>query len=233
MKKLLLTILIIGILPVIIVAQKYDKEKQQMVKQQIVDRGIKDTKVIAAMKDVDRHVYVPKNYRDMAYSDRPLPIGNGQTISQPYIVALMTELLELEEGEKVLEIGTGSGYQAAVLSHITSEVYSIEIIEELAEQAKDNLQKQGYDSIKLKIGDGYKGWEEYAPFDAIIVTCAPSDIPEPLKEQLAEGGRMVIPIGDKFIQELVLFEKKNGELEKQEISSVRFVPMLDGSGKKY
>ncbi|MFP4046841.1 MAG: protein-L-isoaspartate(D-aspartate) O-methyltransferase [Bacteroidales bacterium] len=233
MKKLLLTILIIGILPVIIVAQKYDKEKQQMVKQQIVDRGIKDTKVIAAMKDVDRHFYVPKNYRDMAYSDRPLPIGNGQTISQPYIVALMTELLELEEGEKVLEIGTGSGYQAAVLSHITSEVYSIEIIEELAEQAKDNLQKQGYDSIKLKIGDGYKGWEEYAPFDAIIVTCAPSDIPEPLKEQLAEGGRMVIPIGDKFIQELVLFEKKNGELEKQEISSVRFVPMLDGSGKKY
>ncbi|MFP4447657.1 MAG: protein-L-isoaspartate(D-aspartate) O-methyltransferase [Bacteroidales bacterium] len=233
MKKLLLTILIIGILPVIIVAQKYDKEKQQMVKQQIVDRGIKDTKVIAAMKDVDRHVYVPKNYRDMAYSDRPLPIGNGQTISQPYIVALMTELLELEEGEKVLEIGTGSGYQAAVLSHITSEVYSIEIIEELAEQAKDNLQKQGYDSIKLKIGDGYKGWEEYAPFDAIIVTCAPSDIPEPLKEQLAEGGRMIIPIGDKFIQELVLFEKKNGELEKQEISSVRFVPMLDGSGKKY
>ncbi|MFP4041598.1 MAG: protein-L-isoaspartate(D-aspartate) O-methyltransferase [Bacteroidales bacterium] len=233
MKKLLLTILIIGLLPVIVVAQKYDREKQQMVKQQIVDRGIKDPKVIAAMKDVDRHVYVPKNYRDMAYSDRPLPIGNGQTISQPYIVALMTELLELEEGEKVLEIGTGSGYQAAVLSHITSEVYSIEIIEELAEQAKDNLQKQGYDSIKLKIGDGYKGWEEYAPFDAIIVTCAPSDIPEPLKEQLAEGGRMIIPIGDKFIQELVLFEKKNGELEKQEISSVRFVPMLDGSGKKY
>ncbi|MFP4525619.1 MAG: protein-L-isoaspartate(D-aspartate) O-methyltransferase [Bacteroidales bacterium] len=233
MKKLLLTILIIGLLPVIVVAQKYDREKQQMVKQQIVDRGIKDPKVIAAMKDVDRHVYVPKNYRDMAYSDRPLPIGDGQTISQPYIVALMTELLELEEGEKVLEIGTGSGYQAAVLSHITSEIYSIEIIEELAEEAKENLQKQGYDSIKLKIGDGYKGWEEYAPFDAIIVTCAPSDIPEPLKEQLAEGGRMVIPIGDKFIQELVLFEKKNGELEKQEISSVRFVPMLDGSGKKY
>ncbi|MFP4605218.1 MAG: protein-L-isoaspartate(D-aspartate) O-methyltransferase [Bacteroidales bacterium] len=233
MKKLLLTILIIGLLPVIVVAQKYDREKQQMVKQQIVDRGIKDPKVIAAMKDVDRHVYVPKNYRDMAYSDRPLPIGDGQTISQPYIVALMTESLELEEGDKVLEIGTGSGYQAAVLSHITSEIYSIEIIEELAEEAKENLQKQGYDSIKLKIGDGYKGWEEYAPFDAIIVTCAPSDIPEPLKEQLAEGGRMVIPIGDKFIQELVLFEKKNGELEKQEISSVRFVPMLDGSGKKY
>ncbi|MFP4018686.1 MAG: protein-L-isoaspartate(D-aspartate) O-methyltransferase [Bacteroidales bacterium] len=233
MKKLLLTILIIGLLPVIVVAQKYDREKQQMVKQQIVDRGIKDPKVIAAMKDVDRHVYVPKNYRDMAYSDRPLPIGDGQTISQPYIVALMTESLELEEGDKVLEIGTGSGYQAAVLSHITSEIYSIEIIEELAEEAKENLQKQGYDSIKLKIGDGYKGWGEYAPFDAIIVTCAPSDIPEPLKEQLAEGGRMVIPIGDKFIQELVLLKKKNGELEKQEISSVRFVPMLDGSGKKY
>lgn len=233
MKKLLLTVLIMGFIPLIVVAQRYDKEKQQMVKNQIIDRGIKDSKVIAAMKDVDRHVYVPENYRDMAYSDRPLPIGNGQTISQPYIVALMTELLELEEGEKVLEIGTGSGYQAAVLSHITSEVYSIEIIEELAKEAKKNLQKQGYNNIKLKTGDGYKGWEKYAPFDAIIVTAAPSDIPKPLKEQLAEGGRMVIPVGGQFIQELVLLEKKNGELKKQEISAVRFVPMLDESGKKY
>ncbi|MFO8235885.1 MAG: protein-L-isoaspartate(D-aspartate) O-methyltransferase [Bacteroidales bacterium] len=233
MKKLFIGLMLFGIVPVTIFAQTYHKEKQQMVREQIADRGIKDPKVIAAMKDVDRHVYVPENYRDMAYADRPLPIGNGQTISQPYMVALMTELLELEEGDKVLEIGTGSGYQAAVISHITSEVYTIEIIKELAEEAQKNLQKQGYNNIKFKIGDGYKGWEEHAPFDAIIVTCAPSDIPEPLEEQLAEGGRMVIPIGGQFVQEMVLFEKQDSELKKQEISTVRFVPMLDESGKKY
>ncbi len=233
MKRILAVLILMLILPIISYSQDYWKERNQMVKRQIVERGISDPKVINAMRDVERHHYVPKNYRNMAYDDRPLPIGHGQTISQPYIVALMTELLEVEEGKKVLEIGTGSGYQAAILSHITSEVYTIEIVEELAREAKRTLKRQGYNNIKVKIGDGYKGWKEYAPFDAIIVTCSPSDVPEPLKNQLAEGGRMIIPVGGKFVQELVLFQKKDNKLIEQEISSVRFVPMVDEDGKRY
>jgi protein-L-isoaspartate(D-aspartate) O-methyltransferase len=233
MKRLIISVMLLLFVAGSVRCQNYWQERNQMVKRQIMDRGINDPKVISAMKDVARHEYVPQNYREMAYDDRPLPIGHGQTISQPYIVALMTELLELEEGDKVLEIGTGSGYQAAVLSHITSEVFTIEIVEGLAEDAKKVLQKQGYTNIHVKIGDGFKGWPEHAPFDAIIVTCSPSDIPAPLKNQLKEGGRMVIPVGGKFIQELVLVKKENGELKKQEISSVRFVPMLNEDGQRY
>ena len=169
----------------------------------------------------------------MAYEDRPLPIGEGQTISQPYIVALMTETLELEKDMKVLEVGTGSGYQAAILAEIVKEVYSIEIVESLGLKAKKLLKTLNYQNIDLKIGDGYKGWEEHAPFDAIIVTCAPANIPDPLKNQLKEGGRMIIPMGGRMTQELVLLEKKKGKLIKQVVTAVRFVPMVRNDGKRY
>jgi len=159
-----------------------------MVNRQIKARGIRDCKVLEAMAKVPRHEFVPEAYRDMAYSDTPLPIGEGQTISQPYIVALMTEALELNPGDRVLEVGTGSGYHAAVLSEIAKEVYTIEIIESLGRTAEERLKRLGYKNVKVRIGDGYLGWQEYAPFDAIIVTCAPEHIPQPLVEQLAEGG---------------------------------------------
>jgi len=212
---------------------KYEKVRQRMVRDQIVAKGIKDQKVIQAMLNVQRHLFVPSSIERMAYEDRPLPIGEGQTISQPYIVALMTETLELDETMNVLEIGTGSGYQAAILAEIVREVYTIEIIESLGQKAKILLESLNYDNINCKFGDGYKGWEENAPFDAIIVTCAPSNIPKPLEEQLKEGGRMIIPIGGSIVQELVLIEKKNGKLIKKEVSSVRFVPMVRNDGKRY
>ena len=233
MKRLILIIVIATMIPFMSQAQNYRDKRSRMVKQQIVYRGIDDPTVVRAMREVERHQYVPEQYRDLAYDDRPLPIGQDQTISQPYIVALMTDLLDIEQGDKVLEIGTGSGYQAAVLSTITSEVYTIEIIEELAKNAKNTLLKQGYQNIHFKVGDGYIGWKEFAPFNAIIVTCAPSDIPQPLKQQLAEGGRMVIPVGGQFIQKLVLVKKENGELKKQEISAVRFVPMINKDGERH
>jgi protein-L-isoaspartate(D-aspartate) O-methyltransferase len=212
---------------------KYEKVRQRMVRDQIVARGIKDQKVIQAMINVQRHLFVPQSQQRMAYEDRPLPIGEGQTISQPYIVALMTETLELEEDMSVLEIGTGSGYQAAVLAEIVGEVYTIEIIESLGLKAKTLLESLNYDNVNFKIGDGYKGWAEMAPFDAIIVTCAPADIPKPLENQLKEGGKMIIPIGGSIAQELVLIEKRNGKLIKKEVSSVRFVPMVRNDGKRY
>jgi protein-L-isoaspartate(D-aspartate) O-methyltransferase len=233
MKKLRYLFILVILLPLVSCAQTYQGERDKMVEYQIERRGIKDPAVIKAMKVVKRHMFVPEKYQNKAYSDRPLPIGHGQTISQPYIVALMTELLNLEEGDKVLEIGTGSGYQAAVLSHITSNVYTIEIVEELANKAKETLQNQGYNNVKVKTGDGYKGWKEYAPFDAIIVTASPSDVPDPLKNQLAEGGRMIIPVGGEIFQELVLLEKENGKLVRKEVSSVRFVPMVDEDGERY
>jgi protein-L-isoaspartate(D-aspartate) O-methyltransferase len=214
-------------------AQNYTEEREQMVKWQIKDRGIDDPKVINAMRTVKRHKFVPKQFRSRAYHDGPLSIGRGQTISQPYIVALMTEKLQLNENDKVLEIGTGSGYQAAVLAEITPHVYSIEIIEELAIRARETLREQGYSNVHLKIGDGFKGWEKHAPFDGIIVTCSPSDVPVPLKRQLAENGRMVIPVGGPFVQELVVLEKKNDKIRKSHISSVRFVPMVDDEGDRY
>jgi len=195
-----------------------------MVKEQIIKRGIKDKRVIEAMRKVRRHEFVPEEYRHLAYSDQPLPIGYEQTISQPYIVALMTELLNLKGNEKVLEIGTGSGYQAAILAELTKEVYTIEILEPLAISAKNRLKKLGYENVKVRCGDGYKGWPEHAPFDGIIVTCAPEHIPDPLVEQLKVGGRMVIPVG-KYLQELVLITKTEHGIEKRSVAPVAFVPM--------
>jgi protein-L-isoaspartate(D-aspartate) O-methyltransferase len=197
-----------------------------MVSQQLQARGIRDKRVLEAMGKVPREEFVPAAQRPYAYEDGPLPIGEGQTISQPYIVALMTELLKIAEGEKVLEIGTGSGYQAAILAELTPEVYTIEILPKLAERAERTLRRLGYDSVKVKTGDGYQGWAEHAPFDAIIVTCAPESVPEPLREQLKEGGRMVIPVGPQWTyQTLYLLQKRGGKLESEAVETVRFVPM--------
>ncbi|NLA21692.1 MAG: protein-L-isoaspartate(D-aspartate) O-methyltransferase [Candidatus Marinimicrobia bacterium] len=204
----------------------YYQLRQKMVNEQIIARGVRAESVIKAMQKVERHLFVPEQYRKLAYSDRPLPIGEGQTISQPYIVALMTELLDLKKSDKVLEIGTGSGYQAAILAEICDSVYTIEIIPSLGKQAQALLRELGYHNIHCKIGDGYLGWPEHAPYDGIIVTCAPSKIPQPLKEQLAEGGRMVIPVGATYTQELVLVTKTKGKLIQKSVIPVRFVPML-------
>jgi len=210
------------------VETKYKRERELMVKIQIEDRGIKDTTVLSAMNEVPRHLFVPKLYRMFSYEDRPLPIGYGQTISQPYIVALMTELLKLNKDSKALEVGTGSGYQAAILSKIAKEVYTIEIIEELHLKTNKVLEEAGYDTIKTKFGDGYYGWEEYAPYDAIIVTCAAEFVPPPLIKQLKIGGIMCIPVGPPFrVQNLLVITKKNEELiETEVITQVRFVPLI-------
>ena len=201
------------------------QKRTQMVENQLKARGIKDPRVIQAMLKVKRHLFVPANYRNQAYADHPLPIGEGQTISQPYIVALMTEMLALKGRERVLEIGTGSGYQAAILAELAKEVYTIEIIEPLARRSEGLLKELVYNNIKVKFGDGFLGWPELAPFDGIIVTCAPEKIPEPLLEQLAEGGRLVIPVGT-YWQELKLVRKIKGRTTVVDIVPVRFVPML-------
>ena len=204
-------------------------ERQKMVVHQIAARGIKDTRVLEAMNKVPRHLFVPDGYLSSAYADYPLPIGEGQTISQPYIVAFMTESLDLKPDDRVLEIGTGSGYQAAILAEIVHEVYTIEIIESLGERARTLLGKMGYENIFVKIGDGYKGWPDEAPFDAIIVTCAPEDIPPALIEQLKEGGRMIIPVGSVGgVQELVRVVKREGRVKTEDVLPVRFVPMIKG-----
>jgi len=188
-------------------------------------RGINDQRVLAAMAKVPREEFVTPESRSASYEDGPLPIGYGQTISQPYIVAFMTEQLRPKPSDRVLEIGTGSGYQAAILAELVSDVYSIEIVEPLAKNAEATLQQLGYKNVHLKIGDGYKGWSDAAPFDAIIVTCAPDKVPQPLIDQLKDGGRMVIPVGNTFAQELYLLEKKNGQLKQSATLPVRFVPM--------
>ena len=208
----------------------YKAMRERMVETQIKTRGVKEPRVLTALLKVERHLFVPKDLYPNAYSDQPLPIGEGQTISQPYIVALMTELLELKGGEKVLEVGTGSGYQAAILAELAKEVYSIEIIEKLASSAETLLLDLGYKNIKVKTGDGYLGWPEAAPFDAIIVTCAPDHIPRLLIDQLKEGGRMVIPVGE-FTQELKKIVKRGGKLETTDVIPVIFVPMT-GDGVK-
>jgi protein-L-isoaspartate(D-aspartate) O-methyltransferase len=208
-----------------ILNKDFNELREQMVKYQIEQRGIKDRRLLEVMRKVERHRFVPLLIRHLAYKDMPLPIGEGQTISQPYIVGLMTELLELKGNEKVLEIGTGSGYQAAILAELAKEVYTIEILPKLANRAERLLQELGYKNIKVKCADGYLGWEEAAPFDAIIVTCAPEEIPKPLIEQLAEGGHMVIPVGTEF-QELKLLIKTKGKLIQKDIIPVRFVPMI-------
>jgi protein-L-isoaspartate(D-aspartate) O-methyltransferase len=206
--------------------------RERMVAGQIAARGVRDEDVLAAMRRVPRHEFVPHQLRSAAYDDRPLPIGEDQTISQPYIVALMTDVLDLSPGDKVLEIGTGSGYQAAVLAEITDQVFTIEIIESLGKRARQTLTRLGYESVHVRIGDGYLGWEEHAPFDAIIVTCAPEHIPQPLVDQLSEGGRMVIPVGPRYSQELVLVVKEEGEIHQRDIIPVLFVPMTgEGVGR--
>lgn len=204
--------------------------REKMVETQIKARGVKDYRVLSAMLKVERHLFVHKELQSSAYTDQPLPIGEGQTISQPYIVALMTELLELKGGEKVLEIGTGSGYQAAILAELAKEVYTIEIVEALATSAKKVLLQLGYQNIVVKAGDGYLGWPEVAPFDAIIVTCAPDHIPKPLLEQLKEGGRLVVPVGI-YAQELKKIVKRSGKVETTDVIPVIFVPMT-GEGVK-
>ena len=207
--------------------------REQMVRTQLKARGIDDEKVLDAFRNVERHRFVLPRYVSMAYRDSPLPIEEGQTISQPYIVAYMTETLNLEKDDKVLEIGTGSGYQAAILAEIVDSVYTIEIFEKLGKKARRLFDELGYDNIYTKIGDGYKGWPEHAPFDAIIVTAAPSNIPEPLKKQLAEGGRMIIPVGGDAVQELVLLKKRKGKIKQESVLPVRFVPLISDEGKKY
>jgi protein-L-isoaspartate(D-aspartate) O-methyltransferase len=202
----------------------FARERHAMVDRHL-EGAIEDEIVLKAMRDVPRHHFVPRELWPHAYENRPLPIGWDQTISQPFIVALMTELLGLTPKSKVLEVGTGSGYQAAVLAEVAGEVYSIEIVEELAAWGALNLKEAGYEAVHLRVGDGYQGWPEAAPFDAIIVTCAPDHIPLPLEEQLAEGGRLVIPVGEEGRQELVLVVKENGSLVRREVIPVRFVPM--------
>jgi protein-L-isoaspartate(D-aspartate) O-methyltransferase len=207
-------------------ADPYREARQRMVEQQIRDRDVTDPEVLAVMAAVPRHEFVPADQQASAYNDHPLPIGFGQTISQPYIVALMTELIDLQPGEKVLEIGTGSGYQAAILAELTNQVYTIEIIPELAEQAGQTFDRLGYDEISAKQGDGYFGWPEHAPFDAIIVTAAPDHIPQPLVNQLADGGKMVIPVGPPGgYQSLWILEREGDEIHRNNWGGVIFVPL--------
>ncbi len=208
--------------------ESYAEQRKEMVRNQLESRGISDERVLQAMEEVPRHLFIDEKFRHLAYADHPLPIDAEQTISQPYIVALMTEVVEIEKGDKVLEIGTGSGYQAAVLAHLTDEVYSVEIIKELAEKAERTLKELGYTHVRIKWGDGNRGWEENAPYDAVIVTCASKEVPPALFEQLKEGGKMIIPLGDpSSFQILTLVEKKKGKPLKKEILGVRFVPMTD------
>lgn len=207
-------------------ADRFDSQREEMVKYQIERRGIEDTAILRAMRKVERHLFVPDKYIGSAYDDGPVPIGYGQTISQPYIVAYMTELIKPKRGDKILEIGTGSGYQAAVLAEVTDSVYTIEIIRELGESASERLSKLGYGNVNVKIGDGFYGWHEHAPFDAIVVTAASEYIPPPLINQLKDGGKMVIPVGMPFqVQMLMAVEKKGEEIVTENLIPVRFVPM--------
>lgn len=204
--------------------EKFQEQRHSMVETQIKARGVKDPRVLQAMRTVPRHLFVRPEDQNEAYRDYPLPIGHNQTISQPYIVALMTELLEPKKEHVVLEIGTGSGYQAAALSELVKQVYTIEIVEPLGNKARERLEELEYKNVQVHIGDGYKGWPEHAPFDGIIVTAAPDHIPQPLVEQLKDGGRMVIPVGD-YHQELQVVTKKGDKIEIRSVIPVRFVPM--------
>ncbi len=210
-------------------AQDYGVLRQRMVDTQLAARGITDRHTLEAMRRVERHRFVPDAQRRRAYEDTPLPIGHGQTISQPYMVALMTELLEPKPGQRVLEIGAGSGYQAAVLAEIVDTVYTIEIVSALAQRTSQLMGELGYANIQVITGDGYAGLPDKAPFDAIIVTAAPEEIPQPLLDQLKEGGKMIIPVGKQTaIQNLILVEKKNGKIIRRSVSQVRFVPFTRG-----
>lgn len=208
-------------------AEPHDTRRARMVRDQLLGLGrdITNARVLAVMGKVPRHEFVPERLRSEAYDDGPLPIGHGQTISQPFVVAFMTEKLEPQPTDKILEIGTGSGYQAAVLAELVQEVYTIEIVAPLAERAAADLKRLSYTNVHVRAGDGYQGWPEAAPFDAIIVTCAPERVPQPLVAQLKEGGRMIIPVGPPGDQDLVLLRKRAGELERRAVLPVRFVPM--------
>lgn len=205
--------------------KNYNRERERMVKSQIEARGIKDKNVLEAMRMIARHKFVSEDMKSFAYNDEPLPTGEGQTISQPYIVAYMTEMLHLKKEDRVLEVGTGSGYQAAILAEMAREVYTIEIIESLSLKAQEVLKELGYTNIYFKIGDGSFGWREHAPYDAIIVTAAPENIPDALQEQLKISGRMIIPVGMTF-QELILITREKRKLRKKRLLPVRFVPLI-------
>ncbi|MBI4824564.1 MAG: protein-L-isoaspartate(D-aspartate) O-methyltransferase [Nitrospirae bacterium] len=209
------------------VSDIYSERRRQMVEEDILAKGIRDELVLKAMRAIPRHLFVPRHYMDKAYGDYPLPIGEGQTISQPYVVALMTEALMLSPTDRVLEIGTGSGYQAAVLAELVKEVYTIEIRKGLSEEAERRLKEMGYRNIKVKHADGYFGWQEYAPFDAIIITASANHIPPPLIKQLKEGGRLIVPLGSTlYYQTLTLVTKKKAEIELTQMGPVSFVPMV-------
>jgi len=204
-----------------------------MIENDLKARDITDPAVLAAMERVPRHLFVDAHQQHQAYGDFPLPIGEGQTISQPYIVALMTQQLQLSKQDRVLEIGTGSGYQAAVLAEVAGEVYTIELNKKLAEKASQRLRSLGYTTIQVKAGDGFFGWEEHAPFDAIMITCSTETIPDPLVRQLKEGGRIILPLGGAYsVQSLILGTKRNNRLETKTITAVRFVPMRGEAEKK-
>jgi len=205
-------------------SRDFDEARLSMVREQIESRGVRDPRVLAAMEAVPRHELVPEDMRDFAYEDRPLPIGLGQTISQPYIVAAMSEAVRLQGGERVLEVGTGSGYQAAILAELCREVFTIELEKELADRASADLVRLGYHNVRVRHGNGYRGWPEAAPFDAIVVTAAPDQVPPALVEQLAVGGRMVIPVG-RSLQDLLLVTRTEQGTEERVLMGVRFVPM--------
>jgi len=226
MKSLITALLLLSGVLYSQVKDQYSSAREQMVSSQIVARGISHLATLQAMRKVPRHIFVPSSYASEAYSDRPLPIGYNQTISQPFIVAHMTELARPAEGKNALEIGTGSGYQAAVLAEIVDTVYTIEIVPELAREATSRLKLLGYRNILTRCGDGYKGWPDHAPFDIIIVTAAADHIPEPLKEQMAEGGRLIMPVGNPAtVQQLIVLTKRKGKITEQRLEPVRFVPL--------
>ncbi len=219
--------------PAEIGARDFTTEREQMVTRQILIRGVTDPRVLAAMRKVPRDAFVPESMRARSYTDQPLPIGYDQTISQPFIVALMTDKLQLKSTDRVLEIGTGSGYQAAILAELVAEVFTIEIVEPLGKGAEATLQRLGYKNVRVKVGDGYKGWPEHAPFDAVIVTCAPEQVPQPLIAQTKEGGRIIIPVGAAGDQNLYLLEKKDGRLKQRSVLPVRFVPMTGEASRQH